>query len=150
MPSNTMLVSGPAVGAAQILIWSYICVFLPPVSTAIRTNAFSFVDAHKGPLYIPWTQSLPSWSCWFNLQLLQPVGRFEVFFLCHTAPGFQLWFYFHLCMWVIHWGLLLRLPWRTWVCPMRARCGGGVAAWVPGVLATPGTQGCWRLGQQEI
>ena len=35
----------------------------------------------------------------------------------HTAPGFQLWFYFHLCMWVVHWGLLLRLPWRTWVCP---------------------------------
>ena len=23
----------------------------------------------------------------------------------HTAPEFQLWFYFHLCMWVIHWGL---------------------------------------------
>ena len=40
-----------------------------------------------------------------------------VFFLSHTAPGFQLWFYFHLCMWVIHWDLLLRLPWRTWVCP---------------------------------
>ena len=20
-------------------------------------------------------------------------------------------------MWVIHWGLLLRLPWRAWVCP---------------------------------
>ena len=35
----------------------------------------------------------------------------------HTAPGFQLWFYLHICMWVIHWGLLLRLPWRTWVCP---------------------------------
>ena len=28
-----------------------------------------------------------------------------------------MWFYFHLCMWVIHWGLLLRLPWTTWVCP---------------------------------
>ena len=28
-----------------------------------------------------------------------------VFFLSHTAPGFQLWFYFHLCMWIIHWGL---------------------------------------------
>ena len=27
-----------------------------------------------------------------------------VFFLSHTAPGFQLWFYFHLCMWVVHWG----------------------------------------------
>ena len=54
---------------------------------------------------------------------------------------FQLWFYFHLCMWVIHWGLLLRLPWWAWVCPVRARCGGGAAAWVAGVLAAPGTQG---------
>ena len=51
------------------------------------------------------------------MQLLQLVGRFWVFFLSHTAPGFQLWFYFHLCMWVVHWGFLLRLPWRTWVCP---------------------------------
>ena len=45
------------------------------------------------------------------------MGRFRVFFLSHTAPGFQLWIYFYLCMWVIHWGLLLRLPLRTWVCP---------------------------------
>ena len=30
--------------------------------------------------------------------------------------------YFHLCMWVVHWGLLLRLPWRTWVAPVRVRC----------------------------
>ena len=37
------------------------------------------------------------------------MGRLWVFFLSHTAPGFQLWFYFHLCTWVIHWGLLLRL-----------------------------------------
>jgi len=35
MPSNTVLISGPAVGAAQILIWSYSSVFLPPMSTAI-------------------------------------------------------------------------------------------------------------------
>jgi len=40
MPSNTVLISGPAVGATQILIWSYICVFLPPMSTIIRTSAF--------------------------------------------------------------------------------------------------------------
>ena len=53
------------------------------------------------------------------------VGRFGVFFLSHTAPGFQLWFYFHLCMWVVCWGLLLRLPWRTWVCP----CEGQVRRW---------------------
>ena len=32
---------------------------------------------------------------------------------------------------------------------MRARCGGGAAAWVAGVLAAPGTQGSWRLGQQK-
>ena len=28
-----------------------------------------------------------------------------------------MWFYFHLYLWVVLWGLLLRLPWRTWVCP---------------------------------
>ena len=37
--------------------------------------------------------------------------------LATLPPGFRLWFYFHLCEWVIHWALLLRLPWRTWVCP---------------------------------
>ena len=35
-------------------------------------------------------------------------------------------------MWVVHWGLLLRLPWKTWVCPVRARGGGGAPAWVAG------------------
>ena len=95
-------------------------------------------------------QSLPSWPYGFHLQFVHLVGRFWVFFLSHTAPGFQLWFYFHLYMLVIYWGLLLRLPWRTWVCPMRTRCGGGEAAWVAGVLAAPGTQGGWWLAQQEV
>ena len=36
-----------------------------------------------------------------------------------------MWFYFHLCMGVVRWGLLLRLPWRTWVCP----CEGQVWRW---------------------
>ena len=36
-----------------------------------------------------------------------------------------MWFYFHLCMWVVYWGLLLRLPWTTWVCP----CDGQVWRW---------------------
>ena len=36
-----------------------------------------------------------------------------------------MWFYFHLYMWVIHWGLFLRLLWRTWVCP----CEGQVWRW---------------------
>jgi len=117
MPCNTVLVSGPAVGAAHILTWCSSCVFLPPMSTAIRASAFSFVGALSVLSYILKTQSLPSWLCGFNLQLVQLVGRFWVFCLSHTAPGFQLWFHFHLCMWVIRWGLLLRLPWRTWVCP---------------------------------
>ena len=35
-----------------------------------------------------------------------------------TLPlGFQFWSYLHLSMRVDHWGLLLRLPWRTRVCP---------------------------------
>ena len=34
--------------------------------------------------------------------------------------------------------------------PVRARWGGGAAAWVARVLAAPGTQGSWQLGQQEI
>ena len=50
---NTVLISGPAVGAAQILTWSYFCVFLPPVSMAIRTSAISFVSALNDLLYFP-------------------------------------------------------------------------------------------------
>ena len=49
-PSNTVLVSGPAVGAAQTLIWSYSSVSL---STAIITSVFSFVGTLNDLLYIP-------------------------------------------------------------------------------------------------
>ena len=45
MPPYTALVSGPAVGTAQTLIWSYTCVFLLPISTDIRSSAFSFMGA---------------------------------------------------------------------------------------------------------
>ena len=34
--------------------------------------------------------------------------------------------------------------------PVRTRCGGGAAAWITGALASPGTQGSWQLGKQEI
>ena len=53
---------------------------------------------------------------WIYSAVVQLVRGFWVFFLSHTAPGFQL-FYFHLWIWAVHRGLLLRLPWRTWVCP---------------------------------
>ena len=41
------------------------------------------------------------------------------------CPEFQLWFYFHLYMWVVHCRLLLMLPWRTWV----FLCEGQVWRW---------------------
>ena len=56
----TLLISGPAVGAAPILTWSHSCVFLPAMSIAIRVSAFSFVGALNVPLCIPLAQSLPS------------------------------------------------------------------------------------------
>ena len=60
MPSHTVLISGPAVGAAQILIWSSSSVFLHPVSTAIRTSAFSFVEALSSVQFISVAQSCPT------------------------------------------------------------------------------------------
>ena len=53
VPSNTVLISGPAVGAIQILIWSYSSVFLPLMSTAIRTSVCSFMGGLNDLLYIP-------------------------------------------------------------------------------------------------
>ena len=72
---------------------------------AIRASVFSFVGALNVLSCIPQTQNLPSWSCGFNLHVVQLVGRFGVIFLSHTLSGVQLWFYFHLYMWVVHWGL---------------------------------------------
>ena len=43
--------------SAQIIIWPYTYVIFLPMSTAIRTSAFSFVGTLNGLLYIPWTQS---------------------------------------------------------------------------------------------
>ena len=40
-----------------------------------------------------------------------------VLFLSHTAPGVQLCFYPHFCICITYRSLLLRLPWRTWLCP---------------------------------
>ena len=114
MPSNTVLISGPAVGTAQILIWPYSCMFLPPVSMAIRTSEFSPVGALSGFSHIPQTQSLPSWSCGFNLQLVKLVGRFWVVFLGPTAPGFN-------CFPPLHVSRSLGFA------PVQTRCGGGAA-----------------------
>jgi len=68
------------------------------------------------------------------------VGRFWVFFLSYTATRFQLWFYIHLYTWIIHWGLAPEAALKGLGLPLCARCGGGAAAWVSGLLAAPGTQ----------
>ena len=131
-PSSARLASGPAAGTAQILICSHCCVFLPPVSAGGRASVLSFMGTLIVLSNTPETQSLPSRSCGFKLQLVHLVGSFSIVFLSHTAPGFQLRFYLHPCMWTVHRSLLLRLPWGLCVCPQ-------------GVLDVEGTQ---PLGSQ--
>ena len=125
MPSNTVLISGPIMGAAQILIWSYSSGFLLQCSQLSERESFLLWElsmtfyifhSHRVCLVdrVDLICSLCSW-----------LGGFWIFFLSHTVPGFQLWFYFHLCMWIAQRGLLLGLPWRSWVCP----CEGQVWRW---------------------
>ena len=97
----------------------YSCLQCPQLSELVH---FLLWELSK-TFYIFHRHSLPSWLCGFDLQLVQPVGGFWVFFLSHTAPGFQLSFYFHLCMWVVHWGLLLRAALEDL----------GLPVWGPGV-----------------
>ena len=63
------------------------------------------------------------------------MGRFWVFFLSHTAPAFQL-FYFHFYMWVVHWGLA----------PEAAIKGLSLSISGPGVEVVQllGSQGLWQ------
>lgn len=71
-------------------------------------------------LNIRQAQSLPRWSCGFNLQLVQLLGRFSGLFLSCTAPGFSWSSAVVLSPPLPEYrplGLLLRLPWRAWVCP---------------------------------
>ena len=79
-----------------------------------------------------WVTNIP--LCIYTTTSLS-IPRFWVFFLSHTAPGFQLWFYFHLYMWVAHWGLA----------PEAALGGLGLPLRGPGVEVVPllGSQGFW-------
>ena len=150
MPSNTVLISGPVAGAAQILIWTYSSVFLPPMSTAVRTSAFSYWELsitfyifHRHRVYLvdclDLICSLYSWQegfASFSLVTL-PLG-FNCGFIFTSACGSST----GVCSW--------SCPGGPGLAPVRARCGGGAAAWVTGVVAAQGTQGSWRLGKQEI
>ena len=96
----------------QLRLWSSSCVFLPPMSTAIRTSEFSFVRIRSVLLCISQTQILLSWSCGFNLQL---EGRFCVLFFS-TLPLVSIVVWSPPLPVGRHRGLLQRLSWRTWVC----------------------------------
>ena len=124
MPSNCSGLWTCCGGSSESNLALLLCILASNIHSYQKYWVF-FYGSSQCPFLYPIDTVSASWLCGFNLQLVQLVGRFWVFFLSHTAPGFQLWFYFHLCMWVIHWGLLLRLPWRTWVCP----CEGQVWRW---------------------
>ena len=148
MPSNTVLISGPAVGTAQILIWSSSCVLLPLTSTELErfllwecSMPFYIFHRHSVCLvdYVDLTCSWYSWWEGFesSSSATLPVGvnwGFIPTSACGSSTG------------VSSWGC----PGGLGSAPVRARCGGGAAAWVSWVLAAPGTQRGWRLGQQEI
>ena len=99
--------------------------------------------------YIFHRHSLPSWSCGFNLKLVQILERYWIFYLSHTALGFNCGLISTSACGsstgVCSWGC----PGGLGFAPGRARCGGGAAAWVAGVLAAAGIQGSWWLGKQE-
>ena len=129
--------------AAQILIWPYSYVFLPLMSTAIRTTVFSFVGTLYDLFIFHWhriclvdcvdlIRSLYSWWEGFRSSSLAtlPLG-FNCGFISTSA-----------------WGSSTGVC--SWGCPGGLGCGGVAAAWVAGVLAAPGTQGSWWLEQQEI
>ena len=72
MPSSTVLISGLAVEEAQILIWSYSCVFLPPIPQLSGLVFFLlwefsmiFYIFHRHRVYlvdrVDWICSLYSW-----------------------------------------------------------------------------------------
>ena len=143
MPSSSVLISGPGVGAAQILIWSYACEFLPLMSTAMRTSAFSFVFSKRNwkktlelsmSFYIFHRHrvclvdcvdlicSLYSWWEGFGSSCLAtlPLG-FNCGFISTSACGSST----GVCSWGCPGGLGF----------VRARCGGG---------ATLGSQQFWQ------
>ena len=138
MPYNTVLISGPAVG--QLWVESgptpvWYCSQCPQLSELMHFLLWElsislYIFHSHGICLVDHVDLICSLYSWW-----------EVFFLHHT--GFQLWFYFNLCLWVVHWDL-------PQGCPVRSRCGSSTAAWVSGVWAGPGTQGSWWLGQQEI
>ena len=139
-----MLISGPAVRAAQILTWSYSCVFLPSMSSVLLWEisvTLCIFHRHRVCLvdHVDLICSLYRWWEGFESSSLTTLSLgFNCSFIPTSACGSSTGVCSRAC------------PGGLGCAPVRVRCGGGAAAWVAGVLAAPGSQGSWRLGQQEI
>ena len=146
----TLLISGPAVGAAQILIWSCFCVFSPPMSMLSELVRFllwelsmSFYIFHRHRVClvdrVDLICCLYSWWEGFGSSSSATLPLdFNCGFISTSACGSSTG--------VCSWGF----PEGLGSAAVRGRCRGGAAARVTEVLAAPGTQGNWQLGQQEI
>ena len=133
-----MLVSGPAVGAAQILIWSsYVsCHQCPQLSELVHfllwELSVSFYIFHRDRVcqvdHVDLICSLYSWWKSFESSALAtlPLG-FNCGFIsaCGSSTG--------VCS--------CSCPGGLGFASVRARCRSGAAAWFAGVLAAVGTQG---------
>ena len=151
MPSNIALDSGFAVGAAQILIWSYSslcsCLQCPQLSELVRfllwELSMTLYIFHRHTVclvdHVYLMCSLYSWweGSGSSSLVTLPLG-FNCGFISTSACGSSSGVCSQGC------------PGGLGSAPVRARCGGGGAAWLAGVLAAPDTQGSWQLGQQEI
>ena len=139
MPSNTVLISGPAVGAAQILIWSYSSGFLLQCSQLSERESFllwelsmTFYIFHSHRVcLVDRVDLICRLYCWWegfgssSLVTLPRVWFVVLFTLLHMRSSTG----------VFSWGC----PGGLGFAPVRARCRGNTAAWVTGVLAVPGT-----------
>ena len=137
-------------GADQNLIWSYTCVFLPSMSTAMRTSHFvlwelsmSFYIFHRHIVCLVDCVDLISnfyswWKGFASSSLVTlPLGfncGFISIYACGSSTG------------VYSWGR----PGRLGFAPLRASYGGGAAAWLMGTLVAPSMQGHRLPPPQEL
>ena len=159
MPSSTVRISGPAVRAAHIVIWSYSCILLvlllysclqcPQLSELALSElllwelSMTFYIFHRYRVClvdrVDLIRSLYSWWEGFGSSSLATLLlSFNCGFISTSTCGSSIG--------VSSWGC----PGGLGFAPVRAKWGGGAAAWVTGVLASPGTPGGWWLGQQGI
>ena len=108
--------------AAQVLIWSYSCVFLSTMSTAIRTSAYSLVGAQWLFIYsldrvcqvncVDLICKLYSWWEGFGSSSITTLPlAFNCGFISTSACG-------------------LTLGFAPETAPVRDECEGGIAAWL--------------------